>query len=144
MSKAVPDSNNQSLNHFLSDSVWQWQSIMDALSRRYFKLFLSLNEPIALLIDESGMPKKGKHSVGVAHLYCGQTGKQDNCQVGIFGELCSGNLVSIIQSRLHLPKEWLGNKTKGANVCVPLHFNKYKRNLNWQRKYYFMYGKILF
>lgn len=129
MSDAVPNCNNQSLNHFLSDSVWKWQPVMDAISRRCFKLFLSLKDPIALLIDESGIPKKGKHSVGVAHQYCGQTGKQDNCQVGVFGALCSGNLVSIIQSKLYLPKEWLCDKKKCAKAGVPEDQGKYKSKI---------------
>lgn len=126
MSDSVPDCNHQSLNHFLTDSVWQWQKVMDALSRRCFKLFLSLKDPVALLIDESGIPKKGKHSVGVSHQYCGQTGKQDNCQVGVFGALCSGNLVSIIQSKLFLPKEWVSDKKKCVKAGIPEDLREYK------------------
>jgi len=119
MSLVVKDSHNQSLNHFLSDSVWKWQAVMDALSKRCFQHFASFKDPVALLIDESSIPKKGKHSVGVAHQYCGQTGKQDNCQVGVFGALCSGNLVSIIQSKIYLPKEWISNKARSKKAAIP-------------------------
>ena len=128
MSEVVEKCNNQSLNHFLSDSVWQWQPILDALSKRCFKLFLSLKDPVALLIDESSFPKKGKHSVGVSHQYCGQSGKQDNCQVGVFGALCSGNSVSIIQSKLYLPKEWINDKTRGKKAGIPQN-EKYKSKI---------------
>ena len=130
MAEAVNDAHNQSLNHFLSDSVWKWQPVMDAISRRCFSIFTSLKDPVGFLIDESGIPKSGKHSAGVAHQYCGQTGKNDNCQVGVFGALCSGNLVSIIQSKLYLPKEWIGNSNRCAKAKIPKQENKYKSKID--------------
>lgn len=143
MSQVVEKSNSQSLNHFLSDSVWDWQKVMDALSRRCFRYFTSLKDPVALLIDESSFPKKGKHSVGVAHQYCGQTGKQDNCQIGVFGALCSGNFVSIIQSKLYLPKGWTSDKERCAKASVPAMSNQYKSKIELAEEIIFHVWKSL-
>ncbi len=143
MSEVAENSNSQSLNHFLSDSVWQWQKVMDAISRRSFRYFTSLKDPVALLIDESSIPKKGKHSVGVAHQYCGQTGKQDNCQVGVFGAFCSGNLVSIIQSKLYLPKEWISDKKRCIKAGVPIEENQYKSKIELAEEIIFHVWKSL-
>jgi SRSO17 transposase len=53
-----------------------------------------------MIIDESSIPKKGKQSAGVKRQYCGQLGKVENCQVGVFGALCSGSLVNLVQGKL--------------------------------------------
>lgn len=143
IAKVVEASNNQSLNHFLSDSVWNWQIVMDALSKRCFKLFSLQKNPVALLIDESSFPKKGKNSVGVGHQYCGQTGKQDNCQIGVFGALCSGHFVSIIQSKLYLPKDWINNPKKCFKAGVPETEVKYKSKIDLAREIIFHVWKTL-
>ena len=59
--------------------------------------------PRALIIDDTGMPKKGKHSVGVARHYCGQLGKQDNCQVALSLSAANDHASLPIAYRLYLP-----------------------------------------
>lgn len=64
-----------------------------------------LEDDTCLIIDESGNPKKGKRSDAIKRQYCGQIGKTENCQVGVFGALCGGSLVNLVQARLSLGAE---------------------------------------
>lgn len=69
-------SEHQRLHHFVADAPWSDQAVLDAVRVRTLKqVSAQVGEPEALLIDDSGLPKKGKHSVGVARQYCGQLGK---------------------------------------------------------------------
>ena len=65
------------------------------------------SEPIkAWIVDDTSHPKKGKHSVGVARQYCGQLGKQDNCQVAVSLSIANDAASLPIAYRLYLPKSW--------------------------------------
>jgi SRSO17 transposase len=57
----------------------------------------------AWIIDDTGMPKKGTHSVGVARQYYGQLGKQDNCQVAVTLSVANDHASLPIAHRLYLP-----------------------------------------
>jgi SRSO17 transposase len=59
-----------------------------------------LSDDMCLIIDETGNPKKGRRSAGVKRQYCGQVGKIENSQVGVFGALCAGSLVNLVQASL--------------------------------------------
>ena len=76
----------------------------------------------ALLIDESGCPKQGTHSVGVARQWCGQLGKVENCQVGVFAALSRGTGVTLIDERLFLPEAWTNDPARcqaaGSNFSI--------------------------
>ena len=58
------------------------------------------------MIDDTGIPKKGTHSVGVARQYCGQLGKQDNCQAAVTLSLAADHASLPIAHRLYLPQPW--------------------------------------
>ena len=58
------------------------------------------------IIDDTGFPKKGKHSVGVARQYCGQLGKQDNCQAAVSLSIANRQASLPVRYRLYLPQEW--------------------------------------
>jgi SRSO17 transposase len=75
---------------------------MDVVTLKFWQQLqsLDLTEDSCLIIDEAGNPKKGRHSAGVKRQYCGQIGKIDNCQVGVFGALCAGSLVNLVQASL--------------------------------------------
>ena len=76
--------------------------------------------PIAAwIIDDTGFPKKGKHSVGVARQYCGQLGKQDNCQVAVSLSVANEAGSLPIDYRLYLPKDWAGDPARRAKAGVP-------------------------
>ncbi len=79
------------------------------------------------MLDDSGLPKKGTKSVGVARQYCGQLGKTDNCQVGVFATLANGKLSTIIDKRLYLPKEWTNDKERCIEAGIPEeHYKQHK------------------
>jgi SRSO17 transposase len=58
------------------------------------------------IVDESGFPKKGQHSVGVGRQWCGVLGKVENCQVGVFGAYASRQGYTLVDHRLFLPEDW--------------------------------------
>jgi SRSO17 transposase len=71
------------------------------------------------IVDDTGFPKKGQHSVGVARQYCGQPGKQDNCQVALRLSLATARGSLPISFRLYLPEEWARDKARREKVGVP-------------------------
>ena len=73
----------------------------------------------AWIIDDTGFPKKGKHSVGVARQYCGQLGKQDNCQVAVSLSIANSHASLPIAYRLYLPKDWAQDEDRRRRAGVP-------------------------
>ena len=73
----------------------------------------------AWVIDDTGFPKHGRHSVGVSHQYCGQTGKQDNCQVAVSLSLANHHASLPVAYRLYLPKSWAEDAERRAKTGVP-------------------------
>jgi SRSO17 transposase len=102
MAEELQESNQQRLHHFITASKWGFQRVMDVVTMQFWQLLQKqgLAEDTCLVIDEAGNPKKGRHSAGVQRQYCGQVGKVDNCQVGVFGALCGGSLVNLVQASL--------------------------------------------
>jgi SRSO17 transposase len=73
----------------------------------------------AWIIDDTGFPKKGKHSVGVARQYCGQLGKQDNCQVAVSLSVANAWASLPIALRLYLPEAWAEDTDRREKAKVP-------------------------
>jgi SRSO17 transposase len=73
----------------------------------------------AWIIDDTGFPKQGKHSVGVQHQYCGQLGKEANCQVAVSLSIANHSASLPAAYRLYLPKEWIKDKARRAKTGVP-------------------------
>ena len=67
----------------------------------------------AWIIDDTGFPKKGRHSVGVARQYCGQLGKQENCQVAVSLSLANAHASLPVAYRLYLPQDWAADASAG-------------------------------
>jgi SRSO17 transposase len=73
----------------------------------------------AWIIDDTGFPKKGKHSVGVARQYCGQLGKHDNCQVAVSLTIANEGASLPVAWRLYLPESWANNSERRQKAKIP-------------------------
>src|SRR5438270_3096118 len=71
------------------------------------------------VIDESGFPKKGTHSVGVARQWCGRLGKKDNCQVGVYLVGVTPAGTALLEHQIYLPEEWVLDKERRREVGIP-------------------------
>ena len=109
---------HQSLHHFVAKSEWSDTAVMAGV-RDWVVPVLGLDSGCYWIIDDTGFPKKGKHSVGVARQYCGQLGKQDNCQVAVSLSLASAQGSIPIAYRLYLPKDWAGDTARRKAGGVP-------------------------
>lgn len=126
MAESVPNTDDQAYQHFLSQSPWQEDAVIDQLCYDANQL-IGGQDDSCLIIDETGLPKKGQKSVGVSRQYCGQLGKVDNCQVGVFAVIANKQHVAPIDCRLFLPKSWTDDKARCRQAGVPEEFIEYQR-----------------
>src|SRR3954468_10099241 len=71
----------QSLHHFVAKAAWSDEALLEQVRDRVLPVMEKNGPVVAWIVDDTGFPKKGKHSVGVTRQYCGQVGKQENCRV---------------------------------------------------------------
>jgi SRSO17 transposase len=83
---------HQSLLHFVANAPWSNERVLGRIQELTVPIIEGSGAIEAWIIDDTGFPKKGCHSVGVARQYCGQLGKQDNCQVAVSPGLRRGRL----------------------------------------------------
>ena len=118
MEKQTSDLNNQALSHFISNSPWDEEPLIEKIGNDVSEIICK-DGPAALIFDESGFKKQGNQSVGVARQFCGNLGKVDNCQVGVFLALANFQQVAMIDKRLYLPKIWTEDKKKRRKAGIP-------------------------
>ena len=110
---------HQSLHHLVADAPWSDEAML-AQVRRYAVTAMQEQGPVvAWIVDDTGFPKKGMHSVGVARQYCGQVGKQDNCQVAVSLSVTTWNASLPIAFRLYLPEVWAKMPSDGSRQGFP-------------------------
>jgi SRSO17 transposase len=105
MASRLADGDEQCLQQFVNQSPWDPVPVRRALARRMSRE-LSAE---AWVIDDTGFPKFGKMSVGVARQYCGALGKVGNCQIGVSINACTDEASCPLDWRLFIPEEWDGN-----------------------------------
>jgi SRSO17 transposase len=114
---------HQSLHHFVADAPWSDDAVLGAVQRWVVpKMLPGPNAPNALtflIADDSGMPKQGVHSVGVARQYCGQLGKTDSCQVAVSLSIATEHASLPIKYRLYLPESWTDDPQRCKTAGVP-------------------------
>jgi SRSO17 transposase len=110
---------HQALHHFVATAAWSDAAVLTAVREQALPALTRQRPVTAWIIDDTGFPKKGKHSVGVTRQYCGQLGKQENCQVAV--SLSAANdLASLpIAFELYLPEDWAGDPARRAKAGVP-------------------------
>jgi SRSO17 transposase len=116
--KIVPDSDHQSLQHFASNSPWVDEPILDDVCETVSG-HIGDPEHGSIHMDESGLPKQGNDSVGVARQYCGRLGKVANCQMGVFLGYTANNYRMLLDKRLYLPQQWASDKERREKCGVP-------------------------
>ena len=110
---------HQSLLHFVGVATWPDQKVL-AKVREMVLPAMQQHGPIeAWIIDDTAFPKQGKHSVGVYHQYCGQLGKQANCQVAVSLSIANHVASLPVAYRLYLPKDWVDDNARRRNAGVP-------------------------
>ena len=110
---------HQSLLHFVGNSPWSDEQVLSKV-RDMVLPAIERHGPIeAWIIDDTGFPKKGRHSVGVSRQYCGQLGKQDNCQVAVTMSIANHGASLPISFRLYLPQDWAADAARRHKVGVP-------------------------
>ena len=110
---------HQSLLHFVGQGNWSDEKVL-AKVRELVLPEVERHGPIeAWIIDDTGFPKKGRHSVGVGRQYCGELGKQDNCQIAVTLSIANHHASLPAAYRLYLPKEWATDRTRRRQAGVP-------------------------
>jgi SRSO17 transposase len=117
LAEAIPGATPRTLQLFLSESPWSERAVMDAL-QAYVGERLGTADG-AFLLDETGFPKQGKKSVGVARQYSGTLGKVGNCQVGVFLTYASAKGHATVDARLFLPEPWSEDPARCQAAGVP-------------------------
>jgi SRSO17 transposase len=107
------------LLHFVGEGRWSDEKVL-AKVRAMVLPAMERHGPIeAWIIDDTSFPKHGQHSVGVARQYCGQLGKEDNCQVAVSLSLANAAASLPVAYRLYLPQEWIRDRARLRKAGVP-------------------------
>lgn len=110
---------HQSLHHFVAKADWSEEAMLAAVRDIALPAIERHGSIRAWIIDDTGFPKKGIHSVGVARQYCGQLGKQDNCQVAVTLSVANDYASLPIAFRLYLPEAWAADPVRRKKAGVP-------------------------
>ena len=110
---------HQSLHHLVADAPWRDEAVLGSV-RGQVLTAMKRNGPVAAwIVDDTGFPKKGTHSVGVTRQYCGQLGKQDNCQVAVSLSVATHHASLPVAWRLYLPESWASDWERRKAAGVP-------------------------
>ncbi len=119
------------MQRLLSRAIWDEAGCRDELRALVYQTLsppplvpaVADSEPLypVLVIDESGFPKRGRHSAGVAPQYCGVTGQVENCQVGVFLSFVTALGHALIDRELYLPDEWCADLPRRRAAHIPDH-----------------------
>ena len=109
---------HQALHHFVAKAEWSHEEML----RRVCQWVIPKMDFAGggwWIIDDTGFPKKGRHSVGVARQYCGMLGKQDNCQVAVSISIASTQGSLPVAWQLYLPEDWAADPERRGKAGVP-------------------------
>jgi SRSO17 transposase len=109
----------QSLHHLVAKAPWSDETMLEQVRDQVAPAMQKHGPVVAWIVDDTGFPKKGKHSVGVTRQYCGQVGKQENCRVAVSLSVATWNSSLPVAYRLYLPKEWAEDAERRKKAEVP-------------------------
>src|ERR1700690_2158677 len=110
---------HQSLHHVVADAPWSDEEMLRQVRDWVLPAMKKQRPVVCWIVDDTGFPKKGSHSVGVARQYCGQVGKQDNCRVAVSLSVTTEKASMPIAFRLYLPEAWANDKQRRQKTGVP-------------------------
>src|SRR6201986_3022729 len=116
---ARPAEQHQSLLHFVANAAWSDQDVLTKVREMVLPAIEKSGPIEAWIIDDTSFPKQGKHSVGVHHQYCGQLGKQANCQVAVSLSIANHAASLPVAYRLYLPEAWTKDRARRKKAGVP-------------------------
>jgi SRSO17 transposase len=117
MGRSLPGANGQRLREFLTNTAWKFRE-MDGLRIAYMLAHASVGDGL-LVSDDTGLPKKGRHSVGVARQYSGTLGGVDNCQTVVTAHYVDRVFDWPVNCRLYLPQSWSRDAKRCTRARVP-------------------------
>jgi len=110
---------HQKLLHFVANAPWSDERVLAKVREMVVPAMERRGRIEAWIIDDTAFPKQGTHSVGVHHQYCGQLGKQANCQVVVTLSIANHHASLPIAYRLYLPQEWAADGARRKKAHVP-------------------------
>ena len=116
MAGRLPEGNVQAMQQLIGQSPWPWAPVWERLARR---MSAELSPDPVWVIDDTGFPKQGHHSVGVARQYSGTLGKTANCQVAVSLHQAGAEESTILDWRLYLPESWIQDPQRRAEAGIP-------------------------
>jgi SRSO17 transposase len=117
---ARTSAQHQSLLHFVGVATWSDEEVLAKVREMVLPAIEKKDGSIeAWIIDDTSFPKQGKHSVGVHHQYCGQLGKQANCQVTVSLSIANHSASLPVAYRLYLPEAWTKDRPRRKKAGVP-------------------------
>jgi SRSO17 transposase len=125
MAERLPDGDEQALQQFVSQSPWDWRPVRQRLATQ----MTAAIDPDAWIVDDTGFPKYGTASVGVARQYSGTLGKVANCQVGVSIHAATDQASCPIDWRLFLPESWDADQPRRRAAHLP---EAVRHRPNWQ------------
>jgi SRSO17 transposase len=117
MATYMTEVNEQALRHFVTDSPWDFDNVRRRLTECALEKLPA--EGRFLIVDETGFPKQGKHSVGVARQYGGTLGKVGNGQVAVRVHLATKEVSVPLDGERYLPESWTNDASRLAKCRVP-------------------------
>jgi SRSO17 transposase len=109
----------QSLHHLVAKAPWSDEELLGQVRSSVLPAMQKQGPVVAWIVDDTGFPKKGRHSVGVTRQYCGQVGKQENCRIAVSLSVSTWKASLPIAYRLYLPKEWAEDSARREKTEVP-------------------------
>jgi len=110
---------HRALHHLVATAPWSDAAVLAAVRERVLPALTRHGPVAAWIVDDTAFPKKGRHSVGVARQYCGQLGKQENCQVAVSLSVANEHASLPVAFELYLPEDWAGDPARRAKAGVP-------------------------
>src|ERR1700680_1116306 len=110
---------HQTLLPFVREGRWSDEKVLAKVREMVLPEIVRHGQIEAWIIDDTGFPKQGRHSVGVARQYCGQLGKQDNCQVAVSLSIANRHASLPVAYRLYLPEQWAQDRNRRRKAGVP-------------------------